>query len=70
MVSSRREVQILIEQWRKHHNAVIPHHPLGYAPTAPEAFMPMEHTNHAFAFNAGHPILAAQQKIPCREVLR
>ena len=32
-----REAQVLIEQWRRHYNAVRPHSSLGYQPPAPEA---------------------------------
>jgi len=38
---SLREAQIIIEQWRNHDNTKRPHSPLGYRPTAPEAFVPM-----------------------------
>jgi putative transposase len=34
---SLREAQVLIEAWRRHHNAVRPHSALGYRPPAPEA---------------------------------
>ncbi len=39
---SLREVQILIEQWRKHYNTKRPHSALGYRPPAPETIIPME----------------------------
>ena len=32
-----KEAKVLIEQWRKHYNAVRPHSALGYRPPAPEA---------------------------------
>jgi putative transposase len=35
-----REVQVLIEAWRRHYNAVRPHSSLGYQPPAPEAILP------------------------------
>ena len=35
-----REAQVLIEQWRRHYNAVRPHSSLGYQPPAPEAILP------------------------------
>ena len=35
-----KEAGILIEQWRKHYNAVRPHSSLGYKPPAPEAILP------------------------------
>jgi len=35
-----REVQIVIESWRRHYNAVRPHASLGYKSPAPEVFMP------------------------------
>lgn len=31
------EAKVLVEQWRKHYNAVRPHSALGYRPPAPEA---------------------------------
>jgi transposase InsO family protein len=34
---TRREAQVLIEQWRQHYNRVRPHSALGYRPPAPEA---------------------------------
>ena len=37
---SLREVQILIESWRRHYNTVWPHGALGYRPPAPEVFLP------------------------------
>ena len=30
------EVQVIIEQWRKHYNHIRPHNSLGYRPSAPE----------------------------------
>lgn len=36
------EAKILIEQWRRHYNAVRPHSALGYRPPAPEAIIPVE----------------------------
>ena len=35
-----REVQIVIESWRRHYNAIRPHASLGYKPPAPEVFVP------------------------------
>jgi transposase InsO family protein len=35
------EAKILIEQWRRHYNAVRPHSALGYRPPAPEVLLPM-----------------------------
>ena len=35
-----REAQVLIENWRRHYNAVRPHSSLGYRPPAPEAILP------------------------------
>lgn len=32
-----REAQVLIENWRRHYNAVRPHSSLGYRPPTPEA---------------------------------
>ena len=34
------EAQVLIENWRRHYNAVRPHSSLGYRPPAPEAILP------------------------------
>ena|SRR5664279_1423062 len=34
-----REVQIVVESWRRHYNAVRPHASLGYKPPAPEVFV-------------------------------
>jgi putative transposase len=39
---SLREAQILIENWRRHHNTVRPHSALGYRPPAPETIVPMD----------------------------
>lgn len=36
---SLREAQILIEEWRRHHNTVRPHSSLGYRPPAPEVIV-------------------------------
>jgi transposase InsO family protein len=33
-------VQIVVESWRRHYNAVRPHASLGYKPPAPEVFVP------------------------------
>jgi putative transposase len=33
---SLREAKVVIEQWRRHYNAVRPHSSLGYRPPAPE----------------------------------
>ena len=38
-----KEVQIIIEQWRKHYNTKRPHSALGYRPPAPETIVPMDH---------------------------
>ena len=40
---SLREAQILIKQWRKHHNTQRPHSALGYRPPAPETVVPMDY---------------------------
>jgi putative transposase len=37
-----KEAQILIEQWRRHYNAVRPHSALRYRPPAPEALVPID----------------------------
>ena len=34
------EVQVLVERWRRYHNAVMPHGALDYRPPAPEALQP------------------------------
>jgi hypothetical protein len=34
------ESQVLIENWRKEYNQIIPHSALGYQPPAPEALTP------------------------------
>ena len=34
-----REAQVLIENWRRHNNAVRPHSSLRYRPPAPEAIL-------------------------------
>jgi putative transposase len=31
---------VLIEQWRRHYNAIRPHSSLGYRPPAPETILP------------------------------
>lgn len=36
---SLREAKVVIEQWRRHYNAVRPHSSLGYRPPAPEVVM-------------------------------
>ena len=35
-----KEATILIEQWRRHYNALRPHSSLGYQPPAPETIVP------------------------------
>jgi transposase InsO family protein len=37
---SLKEAQVLIEQWRRHYNAIRPHSALGYRPPAPETILP------------------------------
>jgi len=37
------EAKILIENWRRHYNAVRPHSSLGYKPPAPEAMVTLDH---------------------------
>jgi transposase InsO family protein len=37
---SLREAEIVIESWRRHHNAVRPHASPGYRPPAPEVLTP------------------------------
>jgi len=37
---SLKEAQVVIEQWRRHYNAVRPHSALGYRPPAPETTIP------------------------------
>ena len=41
---SLKEVQILIEQWRRHYNTKRPHSAPGYRPPAPETVVPMDQT--------------------------
>jgi transposase InsO family protein len=36
-----REAQVVIESWRRHHDAVHPHASLGYRAPAPEVFVPV-----------------------------
>jgi len=36
---SLREAQVVIEQWRRHYNAIRPHSSLGYRPPAPEVIL-------------------------------
>jgi transposase InsO family protein len=38
--STLHEAKVLIEQWRRHYNAIRPHSSLGYSPPAPETFLP------------------------------
>jgi len=40
MFTTLREAEVLIENWRRHYNAVRPHSSLGYRPPAPEAILP------------------------------
>jgi transposase InsO family protein len=35
-----KEAQIIIEEWRRHYNAIRPHSSPGYRPPAPEALIP------------------------------
>ena len=37
---SLREVQVLVEQWRREYNTIRPHSSLGYRPPAPQAIQP------------------------------
>jgi transposase InsO family protein len=37
---SLREVQVLVEQWRREYNTIRPHSSLGYRPPAPQAIRP------------------------------
>jgi transposase InsO family protein len=37
---SLKEVQVLVEKWRREYNTIRPHSSLGYRPPAPEAVMP------------------------------
>ncbi len=39
---TRREAQVLIEQWRVHYNTIRPHSSLNYRPPAPETRVPIE----------------------------
>jgi len=38
--STLHEAKVLIEQWRRHYNAIRPHSSLGYRPPAPETVLP------------------------------
>ena len=38
--STLYEAKVLIEQWRRHYNAIRPHSSLGYRPPAPETILP------------------------------
>jgi transposase InsO family protein len=38
--STLHEAKVLIEQWRRHYNAIRPHSSLGYRPPAPETILP------------------------------
>ena len=35
-----KEAQVLIEQWRNHHNTIRPHSSLGYRPPGPQTIVP------------------------------
>jgi putative transposase len=39
--STLHEAKVLIEQWRRHYNAIRPHSSLGYRPPAPETILPL-----------------------------
>jgi transposase InsO family protein len=39
---SLKEIQVIIEQWRKHYNTKRPHSALGYRPPAQETIVPMD----------------------------
>ena len=39
--STLHEARVLIEQWRRHYNAIRPHSSLGYRPPAPETTLPL-----------------------------
>lgn len=40
LFTTLREAEVLIENWRRHYNAVRPHSSLNYRPPAPEAILP------------------------------
>ena len=48
------EAQVLIEQWRKHYNAIRPHSALGYRPPAPEAISNQQFPIKSIATANGH----------------
>ena len=50
--STLHEAKVLIEQWRRHYNAIRPHSSLGYRPPAPEATLP---SASALAYAAHRP---------------
>jgi transposase InsO family protein len=60
---SLREAKIVIESWRRHHNAVRPHASLGYRAPAPEVIIP----RHA-AWPAAQPRPASPATLPLPEV--
>jgi Integrase core domain len=49
---SLKEAQIVIEQWRKHYNAVRPHSSLRYRPPAPQGIQPIHLTAGSGRANA------------------
>src|SRR3712207_7852934 len=57
-----QEAQVLIEQWRRHYNAVRPHSALGYRPPAPEVVMPKRSEEHTSE-------LQSRQYLVCRLLL-
>ena len=38
---TRKEAQLVIEEWRKHYDIVRPHSALGYQPPAPDTIVPL-----------------------------
>ena len=49
-----KEVQVLIESWRHHYNAIRPHSSLGYRPPAPEV-VPWPASSALNSSPAGYP---------------
>ncbi|MEP2705525.1 MAG: integrase core domain-containing protein, partial [Hyphomicrobiales bacterium] len=55
--TSLREVQVIIESWRKHYNTKRPHSALGYRKPAPEAIVPMDQRQNTGARHQIHKMV-------------
>ena len=64
LFSTLYEAEILIESWRRHYNAVRPHSPLGYRPSAPEAILPPDPTSRVGIAVGGRPETIANRGLP------